>query len=176
MGGSRKACAFTKTTFSADDRGAALVELSLLFPMLLLLGAGLAEFGLMLNQQQVIEKSVRDAARYAARTPYAFKTCPLNSQPEWAQMVTDTKNIALRGKISGSAPLLLPAWNNASMVTVVDSCVAAGTFISPAGGGNNIPVITVTASAPYAGMGFLSFLGITSFNLTAAHSQMWAGL
>lgn len=129
----------------------------------------------MLNQQQVITKSVRDAARYAARTPVAFKTCPLNAQPEWATLVTDTTNVALRGSINASAPFLLSTWNNASMVTVADSCVAPGTLVSPAPG-SNIPVITVTASAPYAGVGFLSFLGLSSFNLTAAHAEMWTGL
>jgi hypothetical protein len=130
----------------------------------------------MLNQQQVVTKSVRDAARYAARTSFAFKTCPLNTQPEWTQMVTDTTTVALRGSVDASRPLLLSTWNNASMVTVADSCVTAGSLLSPAGGGNNIPVITVTASVPYAGIGFLSFLGLSSFNLQAAHAEMWAGL
>ncbi len=162
--------------FKKDERGAALVELTLVFPLLLLLGAGLAEFGLMLNQQQVITKSVRDAARYAARTPFAFKTCPLNAQAEWTQLVADTQTVALRGSVDATKPLLLSTWNNVSMVTVADSCVTAGALLSPAGGGNNIPVITVTASAPYAGVGFLGFLGISSFNLQAAHSEMWAGL
>ncbi len=163
-------------SFRRDQRGAALVEFVLVAPLLVLLAAGLAECGLMLHQQQIITKSVRDAARYAARTPYVFKTCPLNGQPEWAQMVIDTKEVALRGSVNASAPLLIPTWNNASMVTVADTCVAPGTLVSPAPG-SNIPVITVTASAPYAGAtGFFGFLGLTTFNLTAAHTQMWTGL
>jgi hypothetical protein len=162
--------------FRKSERGASLVEFSLVLPLLLLFAGGLAEFGLMLHQQQVITKSVRDAARYAARTSFAFKTCPLNSQAEWTQLVTDTQTIALRGSINASAPLLLPSWNNVSMVAVADSCIAPGTLLSPAGGGNNIPVITVTATVPYAGTGFLGFLGLSSFNLTAAHAQMWTGL
>ncbi|NWG91252.1 MAG: pilus assembly protein [Parvularculaceae bacterium] len=162
--------------FRRDSRGAALVEFSLVAPLLVLLAAGLAEFGVMLNQQQVITKSVRDAARYAARTSVAFKSCPINTQPEWTQLVTDTQNIALRGSVNPTAPLLISSWNNASMVAVADSCVSAGTLLSPAGGGTNIPVITVTATVPYAGVGFLGFLGLSPFNLTAAHSQMWTGL
>lgn len=163
--------------FQNDDRGAALVEFTLVLPLLFLLGAGLAEFGLMLNQQQVITSSVRDAARYAARTPVDFKTCPLNAQPEWTQLVADTKTVALYGSLEANQPFLLSTWNNPSMVTVVDSCVAPPTGgVSPAGGGTNIPVITVTASAPYAGLGFLSFLGLSAFNLQASHAEMWAGL
>ena len=162
--------------FAGNDRGAALVEFTLVAPLLVLLGAGLAEFGLMLHQQQIITKSVRDAARYAARTSYVFKTCPLNGQPEWAQMVADTQNLALRGKLSSSAPLLISSWNSNSMVTVTHTCVAPGTLVSTAPG-SNIPVITVSAAAPYAGAtGFFGFLGLTTFNLTASHSQMWTGL
>jgi hypothetical protein len=160
----------------ADVGGAALVEFTLTAPMLVLVAAGLAEFGLMLNQQQILEKSVRDAARYAARSSVAFKTCPLNAQPEWTQLVADAQNIALRGYISPSAPFLVPSWNNLSMVTVADSCAPAGTLVSPAGAGANIPVITVSASVPYAGVGFLGFLGVAPFNLTASHAQMWVGL
>lgn len=167
---------FSIQQFLRRENGAAVVEMTLVTPFLLLLAAGLSEFGLMLHQQQVMTKSVRDAARYAARTPFAFKACPLNGQPEWAQLVVDTQNVALRGSISASAPLLLATWNQTSQVTIADACVAPGALVSPAGGGNNIPVITVTATVPYAGIGFLGFLGIAPFNLTATHSQMWAGL
>ena len=162
--------------FRKDDRAAAVVELTLVLPFLILIAAGLSEFGMMVSQQQVVTKSVRDAARYAARTSFAFKTCPLNAQTEWAALVTDTTNIALRGSVDPAAPLLISTYNNASMVTIADSCAPAGTFVSPAGGGNDIPVITVTATVPYAGIGFLSFLGLSTFNLTAAHAEMWTGL
>lgn len=162
--------------FRKSERGAALVEFTLALPMLLLLSAGLTEFGVMLNQQQVLSKTVRDAARYAARTPFAFKTCPLNAQTEWTTLVSDTKALALYGNIGGTGSLLIASFNNASMVTVVDSCAPAGSLLSPAGGGNDIPVITVTATVPYAGIGFLSFLGLSAFNLTAEHKEMWAGL
>jgi hypothetical protein len=164
------------SSFCRNDRAAAVVELTLVLPFLILITAGLSEFGLMVSQQQVIPKSVRDAARYAARTPVTFKTCPLNGQPEWGALVTDTQNVALRGSVSASAPLLISTFNNASMVTVADSCAPAGTFLSTAGGGNDIPVITVTATVPYAGIGFLAFLGLSTFNLTAAHAEMWTGL
>lgn len=162
--------------FRKNERGAALVEFTLALPMLLLLAAGLTEFGVMLNQQQVLSKSVRDAARYAARTPFAFKTCPLNAQSEWTTLVADTQTIAMRGSINTAAPLLLANFNSTTMVAVADSCAPAGSLLSPAGGGNDIPVITVTATVPYAGVGFLSFLGLSAFNLTAEHKEMWAGL
>ncbi len=145
-----------------------------MLPLLLLLAAGLSEFGLMLHQQQIITKSVRDAARYAARSPIVASICPLNAQAEWPTIVTDSQNLALSGNLSGT-PLLISSWNNFSMVTVSYADMNIPGLLSTCGG-NGIPVITVTASAPYAGVGFLGFLGLASFNLTAAHSEMWTGL
>ena len=165
-----------RRTFRRDEGGAALVEFTLAAPLLLLLAAGLAEFGLMLHQQQILNKSVRDAARYAARGQVAFKSCPVSIQPEWPQIVADAKTLALRGSLNGSAPLLLSGLSNVSMVTVADACVAPGALNSPAGGGNNIPTVTVTATAPFAGTGFLNLLGLSNVSLSATHTEMWVGL
>lgn len=163
--------------FGKSERGAALVEFTLVLPFLMLLAAGVSEFGLIMHQQQIMTKSVRDAARYAARSPVAFKSCPINAQPEWGQIAADTQTVALRGSVNAGAPLLLATWNSAGQVTVNGGvCVAAGALNSPAGGGNNIPIITVTGTAPYAGTGLLNFLGIAPFNITATHTQMWTGL
>ena len=164
--------------FSGDERGAALVEFTLVLPFLMLLAAGIAEFGFMLHQQQLIYKAVRDAGRYAARYPYATTAaCALSGEPEWATMVANTKNVALRGQVSGGA-FLLSSWNNVSMVTVAEIARSV-----PGGGSSPLgllcttaSVISVTASAPFAGTGFLGFLGIGAFNLTASHDEMWAGL
>lgn len=162
--------------FGKSERGAALVEFTLVLPFLMLLAAGVSEFGLIMHQQQIMTKSVRDAARYAARSPVAFKTCPLTGQPEWAQIASDTRTVALRGSVNAGAPLLLATWNSAGQVTITNPCVAPGGLLSTAGGGNNIPIITVTGTAPYAGTGLLAFIGIAPFNITATHSQMWTGL
>lgn len=160
----------------ADDNGAAIVEFTLALPFLMLLAAGLSEFGLMLHQQQILSKSVRDGARFVSRAYVATASCPISTQPEWAQTVADAKNIVLRGNLSSSAPLLIAGFNSPSMVAVADGCVPAGSFISPAGIGNNIPFITITATAPYAGTGFLGFLGLSNVSLTATHQEMWVGL
>lgn len=163
--------------FRRDDKGAALVEFSLVAPFLLLLAAGLSEFGMMLHQQQILTKSVRDAARFAARTSAAVKSCPISTQTEWTTVSADAKRLAVYGNIAGTGNPILPALNNVSLVTLSDSCVTPATgWVSPAGAGNNIPVVTVSASVTYAGVGFLGFLGITAPTLTATHSEMWAGL
>ena len=73
--------------------GAALVEFTLMFPMLLVLAAGVTEMGLALHQQHVVTKSVRDAARFAARQFVAAPTCPLNTAAEWATIQADRKSV-----------------------------------------------------------------------------------
>lgn len=172
----------TIARFFGETRAAALVEFTLIFPLLLVFMAGVSEFGFALHQQHIVQKAVRDAARFAARTPYALKSCPLASQPEWAQMVTDTQTVALRGKLVTGAPLLLPNWTGSRGVDVqvTESCFDPNSvtpaIFSTAGGGNNIPVINVSASAQFTGVGFLSVVGLTAFEIKATHSEMWTGL
>ncbi len=168
--------------FIGETRAAALVEFTLVFPLLLVFLAGLSELGFALHQQHIVQKAVRDAARYAARTNYALKSCPISTQPEWAQMVTDTTTVALRGNLSSSAPLLLPTWDGSRGIDVqvteacVDPASVTPVIFSTAGAGNDIPVITVSASAPYAGVGLLQVFGQSAFEIQATHSEIWTGL
>jgi Flp pilus assembly pilin Flp len=164
--------------FWREQGGAALVEFTLVLPLLLLFAAGVTELGYAMHQQHVAQKAVRDAARYAARYPFALKSCPLATQPEWAAMVTDTAFVALHGKLNTGSSLLMPNWSGARAADVVvsETCFPAGTLISPAGGGNDIPVIKVSASVQFTGVGFLSVMGLSGFDIKAEHSEMWAGL
>jgi hypothetical protein len=166
----------TLSNFARRREGAALVEFSLMFPMLLVLAAGVTEMGLALHQQHVVTKSVRDAARFAARQFVAAPSCPISTVTEWTTIVAETQQVALRGNLSGSAPLLLSNWNAVGQVSVTDACAAAGSLVSPAGAGANIPVITVSADVPYSGVGFLGLIGMSAFTIRASHSEMWVGL
>ena len=164
------------------QEGAAVVEMTLLMPFLLLMSFGVAEFGNALHQQHVITKSVRDAARFAARRTTAIAICPITNQPEWGQIVSDTQTVALRGRLSANAPLLLPSWNDTGTVTVTSTCVVPPSdIISPAISGG-IPVVTVTARVPYVDGGMLGVLdrltggNLAGFTIAAQHSQMWVGL
>ena len=51
-----------------DQTGAAIVEATVLVPVLLILFLGVFEFSYVFYQQQLIEIGVRDAARYLSRT------------------------------------------------------------------------------------------------------------
>lgn len=48
----------------ADESGVALIEAAIAFPFLVILMAGLFEFGLVFYNFQLVQTGVRDAGRY----------------------------------------------------------------------------------------------------------------
>lgn len=52
-----------------DERGAALVEFTLVLPVLLLLFVLVVEIGHVLREHQMVTQGVRDATRYLGRVP-----------------------------------------------------------------------------------------------------------
>ena len=63
-----------------DQTGSALVEATVLVPVLLILFLGVFEYSYVFYQQQLIEIGVRDAARYLSRTSTGN---PLSFEPTW---------------------------------------------------------------------------------------------
>jgi Flp pilus assembly protein TadG len=153
-------------SFRRDRRGAALVEFTLLAPMLIFLMCGMGEFANAMRQYHIMEKGVRDAGRYLAREP--MNGCAINSNA-----VATAKNLALTGQPTGST-YLLRTWTDPNTITVtVAQCVdnSSGAYR----GLSQIPVLQVTASAPYVDLGLLSIIGIGPINLQASHQQLWIG-
>ena len=158
-----------------ETRGAALVELTLLLPLLLSLMCGLAEFGQILRQYHLMDKGVRDAARYMARVD--AEACPA-ADADWNAAVAEAQNLAVYGKANGAEQPLLDTWDDPSTVTVTLECLdnqpdAAGA--RPWRGGDQIGRVTVTASADYVGLGLLAFLSIEDPTLTVSHNQLVIG-
>lgn len=152
--------------FLKERRGAALVEFSLVAPLLIFLMCGLAEFAMVMRQYHIMEKGVRDAGRYLARVP--MTGCTLNGAA-----VTQAQNLALTGR-TDSGSLLLPTWTDTNTVAVtVAQCFdnSGGTYR----GRDDMPVIEVTAEAPYADIGLLSVIGIGDIDLEVSHQQLWIG-
>lgn len=152
--------------FLKDRKGAALVEFSLLAPVLILLMCGMGEFANAMRQYHIMEKGVRDAGRYLARVP--MTGCTVNGSA-----VTAARNLALTGRTSGGT-YLLGSWTDPNSVTVsVAQC------LDNTGGGYRgypqMPVLEVTARAPYADLGMLTVLGLGSITLEVRHQQLWIG-
>lgn len=152
--------------FGKAKGGAALVEFTLIAPLLIILMCGLAEFANAMRQYHVMEKGVRDAGRYLTRVP--MSGCTVNGGA-----IITAQNLALTGRTSGGANLL-DNWTDLNSVTVtIAQCVAnsSQTYRGQA----QLPVIEVTARAPYQDLGMLGVIGIDPITLEVSHQQLWIG-
>ena len=98
--------------FIRHDKGAAMAELAILVPFLILLVAAISEFGRYFQQYTALAKSTRAAARYLSNHPFS------TSQ-------TQATNLAVCGQLScaGVAPL---AENLSSANICIESTQATG--------------------------------------------------
>jgi Flp pilus assembly protein TadG len=140
-----------------DQSGAALIEFTIMAPLLLSLVLGIAEFGRFLYQYQMVLEGLRDAGRYLARLDANDATNQSNAA-----------NLAITGTIDGTGEPRVDNWEAGDIdfsVTDVDN--TAGIYRGPA----EIEVIEVTTTFDYADVGFLSALGFDPISIDAAHEQ-----
>jgi Flp pilus assembly protein TadG len=142
------------------------VEFTLVAPLLVSLMCGLAEFGQGLRQYHVMQKGVRDAARYLSRVP-VNPPCAGGDADAWSAYVTGAQNLAIYGVTTTGSPLF-GGWTDPTTVTApAPTCLA-----NPRVNGADLPQITVTANAPYIDLGLLSFLGLGPITLTVSHQEL----
>lgn len=154
-------------TFIGDTAGTAVLEFTLVAPLLIVLGLGAGEFGRALQHHHVLNKAARDAARYLARVP---GDCTGGiADPAH---ITGAKNLAMTGYVNGGAPIL-SYWTDPNTITVTVGCYdnSAGTLR----GLSSIPLIRVSIQVPYQDVGFLSLLGTGAFTFYADHTEMHIG-
>src|SRR5215213_6651055 len=137
-----------------DEAGAVLVEATLSLPILIMLIFGALEFGNVFFAHQRLTQSVRDAARYLARTDDPFNA-------------TTARNMVIRGGPDSSGALIMPWLGSAVQVNAVESTVAnpvdPQTGKSPYRGGPNVQLVTVDADVTYTDIfGFLPAIGLGS--------------
>jgi Flp pilus assembly protein TadG len=155
-------------SFSGASDGAVLVEMTILLPFLLVLCAGVFEFGSLFYQKMLVETGVRDAARYMSR-------CTLAECSE-----TKAKNIAIYGDPAGGTARV-DNW------AVGDVSITYSSFTNNDGSGNKlyrggptIQVVRVATTYSYTGgglLGFLQNLGIVAspIDINVAHEQRVIG-
>ena len=155
-----------------DESASAAVEMALVLPFLLVLMFGAFDVGNYFLSEHVLQKAVRDAARYAARLPmtdYTGCTVPSGGAAE-----QQTQRLARFGDPSGTGTARLAGWTADSMTTVTIACdvdtshtyVNKGIYTDfPSGG--EVPVVTVSATVPYNTLFGLIGLGVTSMSLNA---------
>ena len=157
---------------AGERSGTSLVEMTIMAPLLIILALGIVEFGRALQDHHVMNKAMRDAARYLARVPV---TCPSGSATGTVTNsgdITTAKNLALNGTPTGGSPRV-SYWTNPATIAVEVDCFdnTAGTYR----GEPEIPLITVSASVPYQDLGFLSVLGLSAWTFSVHHQQMHIG-
>jgi len=152
--------------FIGDERGVALIEMAVVLPVLLAIGLGVIEFGNAIYSKHLITNGVRDGARYAAGRP---ADCACDA---------DIKNIAMKGVLSGGT-YRVSWWDDPVTevsVTRLNVPNDNGFGVKLYRGGATIPIVTVTATAPYQQLGFLAFFGLTAPTLSVSHQERVYGV
>lgn len=152
--------------FHHDEQGAALVEIAIVTPFVLLLAAGVFEFSNIFNTRLLLEAGVEDASRYMARCSSDWNTC--------SGLAT---NLAVNGAVQGGSARVT-GWTT-GQVTIskaqsLQATDATGTqlYLSSTG---TVIVVQVSATYPYPTLGLWSYLGFGSVNLTVFHQERVLG-
>ena len=158
--------------FRADQAGAALVEMTIITPLMLVLAAGVFEFSNIIQTKLLIEAGLRDGARYFAR-------CDNGSN--FAACETSSKNIAATGQPTSGGTARVTDWADTMVsvgyaqeidVAVIDVDTGAENYRSASG---VIRVVRVSTAYPYSGTGLWGFLGFGALTIAAAHEERVLG-
>ena len=89
------------TRFRRDEQGVQLVELAIVLPIMLLLFAGIAEFGRYFYEYSTLAKGARVGARYLASKS-------ITSGTDWEG---PAKNLIVYGNVGGTGDPILPGFS-----------------------------------------------------------------
>lgn len=160
-----------------SDSGAAALEFAITAPLLVLMFAGFMEFANLLYQQQQLEKSVRDAARYLSYYSSATWTnspgaiCSSGNPSSYQQAAQNL--ILYASPCTGSNTVVTGMTASQITITPGSSSVTAPQGTTTGSSCTmTIPTVTVTVSTPYSDViGLLSLLGMSNFTLTTTHEE-----
>lgn len=161
------------------DRSASpLAELALVIPFFVVLIFGCYEAGRLFYYQNILTKSVHDAARFAARHPDVIDPSSCVPGGGWASVQTNAETILKNGSLA-SANAIMPGMG-AATVSITVSCVATQQKMVTSnvtdGTNTDIPIVIATASVPVPNIGFFAFIGGGTWTLQAEHREMAIGL
>ncbi|HEX8164935.1 MAG TPA: TadE family protein [Beijerinckiaceae bacterium] len=150
----------------ADESGVAVIEAALSFPFLVILMAGLFEFGLVFYNFQLVQTGVRDAGRYLSRVD------------DIAAATESAKRLAVTGSVATGQPARVKWWNT-GQVQVATRTVAnprdATTGLRNYRAGDTLTVVRVSTAIPYEGIGLLAAIGLGPIQINAAHEERYVG-
>ena len=169
-----------------SQSGVAAVEFVLILPVLALMLFGTIDIGRLLFDYHAVSKSVRDAARYVARSDQDAlfsnpTTCLVDLTTVPGSPTQNARNMVLTGTIDLSGDYIVKYWTDPTDVVVSGVCFdnTAGTYqgFYPMAGfdADDAPIVTVTAtmSFPFL-MGWV--LGQDgSLTFTISHEEVFIG-
>jgi hypothetical protein len=160
----------------SNENGSALLEGAIVVPTLFAIVLGALEFAFFFYQQHLISTGVRDAARYLART-----------NPSSGAAQTTARNLAATALQGGGTDRRVVGFNPDSVSIQIDFLDAPNlpdgvTGLRPyrqalpaCGGPDNVRIVRVTGTMPYASLGFLGYFGLSAPIMTVTHSERCIG-
>ena len=155
--------------FWREERGAILVEMTLITPLMLALSAGVFEFGNLIHKKLLIEAGLRDAARYAAR-------CNSQMYTDYGLAIdcaANARNIALYGsivvgeaRVTGSQEVTIDIANPSDCHDASVDGVTQYRSAVP-----QVCIVRASSSFEYEGVGLLSYLGLSPITLNGVHEE-----
>lgn len=160
-----------------DNRGTAMLEMTILAPVLLVIGLGVIEFGNLIFKRHIIENGIHDAARYIA----GMQDCNDAALQQDAADIANYGNIDATGSPRVTNWLLTPADIFCDDVTATYGTVTLrGSGI---GGPGNLRLVRIETTVNYGAidLGFLSILngigtiGFDTLSFPVHHEERYYG-
>lgn len=180
-----------------DEKGASLLEMTVVMPFLVTFGFGVIGFGHALYEYHLITAGVRDAARYLGSAGYVDLSAdravdPDEVDPDGTKR-SSARNIAVCGSVtdcSTDADKRVSWWpadiaeidsaikvkyclNGVAEGDEIDDCTCANPALTSNFGANKVCVSTTPT---YDDVGFLTALGLGPITIRVGHEQRYFGI
>ena len=158
-----------------DEDGSALVEATIVMPLLITLFLGVFEFSWFFYNQQLVVSGLRDAARYMTRIELTDgNRDPCAQKDQYGALYTDdAANIATTAQATGGSARV-SGWSAADVTISCSSSVALenGNY---ADGSTSMTIIDVATRFADPSLGLFSSLGLKPPMLSFSHEERFIG-
>jgi Flp pilus assembly protein TadG len=159
-----------------DNDGSALVEATIIMPLLISLFLGVFEFSWFLYNQQLVVSGLRDAARYMTRIELTDGNCDPCAQKDQNGVLygSNAANIATTAQTGSGGAARVSGWNAAD-VTI--NCLSSAALVTGnyADGSTSMTIIDVATRFTDPSLGLFSSLGLKPPPLSFSHQERFIG-
>lgn len=159
--------------FRCDQRGAVLIEMTLITPLMLILAGGVFEFGNLIHEKLLMEAGLSDASRFAARCNSQLYTQAGLAAINCADIAA---NIAVFGNAAGTGSARVGGWQKSNVTVTI---AAAGSCHDAVVAGvaqyrsttAQVCIVRAAGTLAYSGVGMLSIIGLGPITLNGSHEE-----